>query len=164
MYMYSTQQSSKFLLVAHNPLAPKEGVPVEIRRLDHAALVVKDVERSRHFYGQVLDMEEVPRPSNFNFPGAWFRQGRAEVHLIGEAEPGRAAQVQPGGYRPEELSIGYAAHIAFEVASLEEARRHLQAHDVEIVGGPRPRGDGVMQMYVCDPDGYIVELFVWEKK
>ena len=137
---------------------------MEIRRLDHSALVVKDVERSRRFYGQVLDMDEVPRPSNFNFPGAWFRQGRAEVHLIGEAEPGRAAQVQPGGYRPEELSIGYAAHIAFEVASLEEARRHLQAHDVEIVGGPRPRGDGVMQMYVCDPDGYIVELFVWEKK
>ena len=50
-----------------------------------------------------------------------------------------------------------------EVANLEEARRHLQAHNVEIVGGPRPRGDGVLQMYVCDPDGYIVELFVWEK-
>src|SRR6266581_1767141 len=41
--------------------------------------------------------------------------------------------------------------------------RHLQAHNVAIVGGPRPRGDGVLQMYVCDPDGYIVELFVWEK-
>jgi hypothetical protein len=24
-------------------------------------------------------------------------------------------------------------------------------------------GDGVLQMYVCDPDGYIVELFVWGK-
>ncbi len=37
---------------------------MEIRRLDHAALLVKDVERSRRFYGQVLGMEEVPRPSN----------------------------------------------------------------------------------------------------
>ena len=136
---------------------------MEIRRLDHAALLVKDVERSRRFYGQVLGMEEVPRPSNFTFPGAWFRKGHAEIHLIGEAEPGRAGQVQPGGYRPDELSVGYGAHIAFEVANLEEARRHLQAHNVEIVGGPRPRGDGVLQMYVCDPDGYIVELFVWEK-
>jgi catechol 2,3-dioxygenase-like lactoylglutathione lyase family enzyme len=136
---------------------------MEIRRLDHVALLVKDVERSRCFYGLALGMEEVSRPSNFNFPGAWFRKGSAEIHLIGEAEPGRAAQVQPGGYRPDELSVGYAAHFAFEVADLEEARRHLQAHDIAIVGVPRPRGDGVMQMYVRDPDGYIVELFVWQK-
>lgn len=136
---------------------------MEIRRLDHAAVLVKDVERSRRFYGQVLGMEEVPRPSNFNFPGAWFRRGSAEVHLIGEAEHGRAAQVQPGNYRPEELSIGFAAHIAFEVADLEEARQHLRDHNVEIVGGPRPRGDGVLQMYVCDPDGYVIEFFIWEK-
>lgn len=136
---------------------------MEIRRLDHAAVLVKDVERSRRFYGQVLGMEEVPRPSNFNFPGAWFRRGSAEVHLIGEAEHGRTAQVQPGNYRPDELSTGHAAHIAFEVADLEEARRHLRDHNVEIVGGPRPRGDGVLQMYVCDPDDYVIEFFIWEK-
>src|SRR3989440_4965449 len=92
---------------------------MEIRRLDHAALLIKDVERSRRFYGQVLGMEEVPRPSNFTFPGAWFRKGRAEIHLIGESEPGRAAQVQPGAYRPDELSVGYGAHFAFEVTDLE---------------------------------------------
>ena len=132
---------------------------MEIRKLDHAALLVKDVERSRHFYGQVLGMQEVPRPSNFNFPGAWFRKGSAEIHLIGEAEPGRAAQAQPG-YRRDEMERGYGAHIAFEVDDLEEARRHMRTYGVETVGEPRPRGDGVMQMYVCDPDGYVVELFV----
>ena len=80
-------------------------------------------------------MEEGPRPHSFTFPGAWFRKGRAEIHLIGEAEPGRAAQVQPGGYRPDELSVGYGVHIAFEVANLEEARQRLQAYHVAIVGG-----------------------------
>jgi catechol 2,3-dioxygenase-like lactoylglutathione lyase family enzyme len=69
---------------------------MKIRSLDHAAVLVKDVERSRYFYGQVLGMDEVPRPSNFDFPGAWFRKGNAEVHLIGEKEAGRAAQAQPG--------------------------------------------------------------------
>src|SRR5713226_4004865 len=128
MYTYSTQQSSGSLLVAQHLFTsfqfcmynrstascPKEDAPMEIRRLDHAALLVKDVERSRRFYGQVLGMEEVSRPSNFKFPGAWFRKGRAEIHLIGEAEPDRVSQVQPG-YRREEQSRGYAAHIAFEV-------------------------------------------------
>lgn len=132
--------------------------------MDHAAMLVKDVERSRHFYGQVLGMEEVPRPSNFDFPGAWFRKGSAELHLIGEAEPGRAAQVQPGGYRSDELARGYGAHIAFEVDDLEDAVKHLHAQNVEIAGGPRPRGDGVMQLYVCDPDNYVIELYAWQNR
>jgi catechol 2,3-dioxygenase-like lactoylglutathione lyase family enzyme len=133
---------------------------MEIRKLDHAAMLVKDVERSSRFYGQVLGMEQIPRPSTFNFPGAWFSKGSFQIHLIGEDEAGRVAQVNPG-YRRDEMARGHGAHVAFEVDNLEEAIRHLHAHDVEIVGGPRPRGDGVQQMYVCDPDGYIIELFVW---
>ena len=135
---------------------------MEIRSLGHAALLVKDVERSRHFYGQVLEMEEIPRPRTFDFPGAWFHKGTAEIHLIGEDEPGRVTQVY-SGYRPEEQARGHGSHIAFEVDDLEEAQRHLKSLNVPIVGGPRPRGDGVMQLYVCDPDGYIIELYVWPK-
>ena len=133
---------------------------MEIRKLDHAAMLVKDVERSCRFYGQVLGMEQIPRPSTFNFPGAWLSKGSFQIHLIGEAEAGRAAQVNPG-YRRDEMARGYGAHVAFEVDDLEAALHHLRVHDVEIVGGPRPRGDGVQQLYICDPDGYIIELFVW---
>ena len=133
---------------------------MEIRKLDHAAMLVKDVERSCRFYGQVLGMEQIPRPSTFNFPGAWFSKGSFQIHLIGEVEAGRTAQVNPG-YRRDEMARGYGAHVAFEVDDLESALQHLRAHDVEIVGGPRPRGDGVQQLYICDPDGYIIEFFVW---
>jgi catechol 2,3-dioxygenase-like lactoylglutathione lyase family enzyme len=42
--------------------------------------------------------------------------------------------------------------------------QHLGALNVEIAGGPRPRGDGVQQIFICDPDGYMLELFVWEAK
>jgi catechol 2,3-dioxygenase-like lactoylglutathione lyase family enzyme len=136
---------------------------MELRSFNHASLLVKDVERSRHFYGQILGLPEVPRPKSFDFPGAWFRLGSQEVHLIGEEEEGRTKQVNPG-YRRDELAHGHTTHIAFEVANLETAIQHLRAHQVEIVGGPRPRGDGVQQMYICDPDGYVVELFVWEQR
>ncbi len=133
---------------------------MNIRALDHAALLVKDVERSRHFYVRILGMNEEPRPSNFNFPGAWFRKGTAHIHLIGEIEEGRAAQTV-ATYRSDELAIGHVTHIAFEVDDLEEAQKHLRSHNIEIVGGPRPRGDGVQQLYVLDPDGYVVEFFVF---
>ncbi len=134
---------------------------MQIRKSDHIALLVKDVERSCHFYGQVLGMAQIPRPSTFNFPGAWFSKANFQVHLIGEAEAGRVAKVHPG-YRSDEIERGYGSHVAFEVDDLAAAIQHLQAHDVQILGGPRPRGDGVQQMYVCDPDGYIVEFFVWD--
>src|SRR5258708_31871732 len=52
---------------------------MEIRKLDHAAFLVKDVERSCQFYGQVLGMEQIPRPKNFDFPGAWFSKGSFQI-------------------------------------------------------------------------------------
>lgn len=58
---------------------------------------------------------------------------------------------------------GLATHMAFDVADLEAARQHLERQGVEIVGGPMARGDGVMQLYVHDPDGYLIELFQWQE-
>jgi glyoxylase I family protein len=131
---------------------------MQIRSLDHGALIVADVERSRLFYRTVMGMEEVPRPSTFTFPGAWFRSGSAELHLIGEAEAGRAALLQPAYYE-RELRRGYLPHLAFEVPDIDAAMRHLEAVEAPLVGGPQQRGDGVTQLYIRDPDGYVLEIF-----
>ena len=133
---------------------------MNIRKADHVALLIKDVERSRQFYALVLGMQEIPRPKSFDFPGAWFTRGDFQIHLIGEEVEGRAQQVNPR-YDADELALGRATHLAFEVDDLDAAMQHLHARGVEIVGGPRPRGDGVQQMYICDPDGYVIELFAW---
>jgi catechol 2,3-dioxygenase-like lactoylglutathione lyase family enzyme len=132
---------------------------MKIHGIDHTAVLAADVERSRHFYRDILGMEEIPRPKTFDFPGAWFRQGTAEVHVIGEAEAGRARLMYPGAYRPDEQQRGYGGHFAFEIDDVAQAMAELQAKDAPICGPIRNRGDGVMQMYLCDPDGYIVELF-----
>lgn len=130
---------------------------MQIRSLNHVALLVSDVEQSRRFYGQILQMQEIPRPANFSFPGAWFRRGDAEVHLIGEQQPGRVAAVY-SGYNADELGRGYGVHLAFVVDDLDAVQAYLDDRNVPIVGGPRPRGDGVDQLYICDPDGYVIEL------
>jgi catechol 2,3-dioxygenase-like lactoylglutathione lyase family enzyme len=133
---------------------------MDIRKADHVALLIKNVERSRQFYSQVLGMRDIPRPESFHFPGAWLTMGDFQIHLIGEEVEGRAKQVNPG-YYADEVALGRGTHLAFEVDDLEAAMRHLHAQGVEVVGGPRPRGDGVQQMYIRDPDGYIIELFDW---
>ncbi len=136
---------------------------MKIHTLDHVSLLVKNVEETRQFYGQLLGLEEIPRPKSFDFAGAWFAIGTQAMHVIGEDEAGRTQQVRPGNYRSDELARGRATHIAFEVESLAETVAYLNEKNVPIVGGPRPRGDGVMQLYICDPDGYVIELFAWEQ-
>jgi catechol 2,3-dioxygenase-like lactoylglutathione lyase family enzyme len=138
---------------------------MNIRKLDHVSFLVRDVERSRRFYSQVLGLREIPRPSNASNLGAWLTNDEHsfEVHLIGEAEAGRVAQTHTQ-YRSDEMASGQGSHPAFEVENLEATIQHLHALNVEIVGGPRPRGDGVQQVFICDPDGYMIELFVREVK
>ncbi len=131
---------------------------MDIRKLDHSALVVSDMERARWFYGTVLGLSEVPRPSNFTFSGAWFRGDGFEIHLILAADT--PAQVGFGNAGPAS-SYGLAHHLGFEVADLAAAAAQLHKHGVPIAGGPLPRGDGPVQLYFYDPDGNYIELFQW---
>jgi len=86
-------------------------------RLDHGGLLVSDVERAARFYTDALGLERIPRPSTFDTPGAWLKVGdHHQIHLIGETEDGRAAQMNPG-YDPSEIAIGYGNHLALVVTT-----------------------------------------------
>jgi catechol 2,3-dioxygenase-like lactoylglutathione lyase family enzyme len=127
-------------------------------RLQHVGLVVRDLDRSRRFYAGALGLEEVPRPSNFTFDGAWFRFGGTEIHLLAEAHTtGGAGQGGAGAG----AARGLTHHLACEVDDLQAACSRLAAHGVGLEGGPMPRGDGVTQVFFRDPDGYVLELFQW---
>ena len=126
-------------------------------RLDHAALMVSSPDAARAFYVGVLGLEEIARPPTFTFPGLWVRVGDRQLHLIGEASRGRARETHPG-YEARELETGYASHFALEVPDLDAFLAGVRERGGVVVGGPRPRGDGVVQAYVEDPDGNVVEL------
>jgi glyoxylase I family protein len=125
-------------------------------RLQHCGLIVADLARSRRFYGGALGLEEVPRPHNFVFEGAWFQIGEDQIHLLVESETtARAGTADPG----PSAAVGLATHVALEVDDLATATARLEEHGVALVGGPMPRGDGYDQIFVRDPDGYVIELF-----
>jgi catechol 2,3-dioxygenase-like lactoylglutathione lyase family enzyme len=126
------------------------------RRLQHCGLIVADLERSRAFYGGALGLEEVPRPHNFAFAGVWFQIGEDQLHLLVEGDTtGSAGALDPG----PSVRVGLATHIALEVDDLNAARARLEEHSVALIGGPMPRGDGYDQIFMRDPDGYVIELF-----
>jgi len=123
-----------------------------VKTLDHATLVVADLERSRAFYAGLLGMQEVPRP-DFGFPGLWFQAGSTQIHLnVASEEAGTA------GLTYNASSITRALHLAFEVDDANASADILREHGVEIIAGPRNRPDGAWQLYILDPDGHQIEI------
>jgi catechol 2,3-dioxygenase-like lactoylglutathione lyase family enzyme len=127
-------------------------------RLDHGGLLVSDVARAVRFYTEALGLEQLPRPSTFDTPGAWLSVGEHhQIHLIGETEDGRARAMNPG-YDPAEIAIGYGNHLALVVDDLDAVLARARAAGVEPGGEIIARGDGVRRTFVTDPDRNIIEL------
>jgi catechol 2,3-dioxygenase-like lactoylglutathione lyase family enzyme len=126
-------------------------------RIDHGGLLVSDVQRALRFYVDALGLTEVPRPPTFDTPGAWLQVGSQQLHLIGETEPGRAAAMTPR-YDHAEVVIGYGTHLALQVDDLDAALERAAAAGVHPPGEVFARGDGVKRVFVCDPDGHVIEL------
>lgn len=118
---------------------------MKIDELNHVALHVSDLEASRRFYGETLELPSLPRP-DFSFPGAWFRIGQVqELHLIGERMAGPVK---------EESRTG---HFAMRVPDMAAAEQHLRRKGVPF-RGPMLRPDGARQIFFEDPDGHLVEF------
>jgi catechol 2,3-dioxygenase-like lactoylglutathione lyase family enzyme len=124
--------------------------------VQHIALIVSEVERSRRFYRDAVGMRELRRPDTFEFAGAWFGAGAQEVHLIVASETTSAAGWGDPG--PSALS-GLASHLALEVDDLDAQVQRMRRHSVAVFAGPFERGDGVVQLYVHDPDRHLIEFF-----
>jgi len=127
--------------------------PIGVKCLDHVTLVVDDLERSRAFYVDVLGMDPVDRPG-FSFDGRWFQAGKTQIHLIHSHEGSGPA----GNQVPQERRSSRSHHFAFEVDDATAAARRLESLGISLVGGPQQRPDGVVQVFVSDPDGHVVEL------
>jgi catechol 2,3-dioxygenase-like lactoylglutathione lyase family enzyme/uncharacterized protein YunC (DUF1805 family) len=135
------------------PAAAPQVSGIRVQAIDHVTLVVKDLEHSRRFYVNVLGMREVPRPA-FSFAGLWFQAGTTQIHLILEFSGSGPA----GNLAPEHLRTSRSQHVAFAVEDAAAAVPHLTERGVPILGAPKARPDGYIQVYVTDPDGHVVEL------
>jgi glyoxylase I family protein len=113
----------------------------------HTSFPVRDLERARWFYEEVLGLEEILRPERLRFPGAWYRAGACEVHLI-QTPPGLDVGDPPPGLNP------MARHAAFAVGDYGEALAHLESFGLEVLKTSPEIG----QMWVRDPDGHVIEL------
>lgn len=127
---------------------------MEVKELGHVVLFVKDVERSRRFYGETLGWREVrrdgARPNT-----ATFSTGRThhELYLM---QVGEDAQPVQRGRRLGLYHIGVKIGTTDE--ELRDALAELHEADVEVVGSSDH--GFTHSLYILDPDGNEIELYI----
>jgi len=149
---------------------------IEGARYVHTNLVARDWRSLADFYITLFGCEFVPPERDDTGPALEAGTGVAGAHMAGghlrlpghgkegptleidsdsPSEPGLAAAVNRPGY----------GHVAFEVASVEDAQRQVLASGGRAVGEivtlERAGGRRVTWCYVTDPEGNVVELQSW---
>ncbi|NNJ26967.1 VOC family protein [Alienimonas chondri] len=134
---------------------------------DHVTLVAEDLGRTRAFYGGLLGMREVPRPA-FSFGGLWFAAtagGPPVLHVIESHGPGtsRPEVGGPGSGLPGINEDGRpkstrGPHLALRCEDPRAFEPLLEEAGVTFVRRATLRPDGATQVFVCDPDGHVIEL------
>jgi catechol 2,3-dioxygenase-like lactoylglutathione lyase family enzyme len=116
---------------------------LQVTQIDHASVIITDVQRSRRFYRDVLGLKEIPKPRTFDFTVLWFDLGNMHVHLLLKE-------------KPDTLS---PRHFALRVADVASARSWFAERGVPVEETtPIPGAD---RFFVSDPDGNRIEIIQW---
>ena len=118
---------------------------MQITQCLHVAILVTDLNRSEHFYGEILKLPKTERSRNF--PGSWYQVGEYQLHLI--------VTVTSLLYnQPKNDKWGRNPHIAFSVSDLDAAKEQLLNYNCPI----QASASGRRALFTQDPDGNIIEL------
>jgi catechol-2,3-dioxygenase len=112
-----------------------------IQRFEHWTLVASDLERSKRFYSEVLGGELLSRDPTS------VRLGGTIIDLF----PARGREVQHGG-------AGQHHAYVIELADYDPWVEHLRRNEVPV--RLTHHGLNRLSLYLEDPDGYTMELFV----
>ncbi len=113
-------------------------------RIEHVNVMVDDLGAAIVFYRDVLGLEPLD-PPNLGFPAMFFRLNTEQTIHVNEL-----ADVKPA-----------RAHFCVRVADFNAAFRmmvKLDVLEIETWGRPRLLPGGVMQMFVRDPAGNLIEV------
>ncbi|MEW6735209.1 MAG: VOC family protein [Acidobacteriota bacterium] len=119
---------------------------IKISAINHIQITVPAALEvaTKHFYRNILGLEEVPKPENKQKRGgAWYRYGEVELHLSIE----------------EQAASNHLSkrHICYLVEDLAQTEEELKRADVEIIPDPEPIANW-LRFYIRDPGGNRIEI------
>ena len=127
---------------------------MDIERVDHIGIRVRDLDRAMKFY-EVLGFRLIAQASN-DAVAIVRNANDVELNLVFNAnagDPKKNVLMDVGEKYP-----GYT-HVALRVASIKDAIQALRKNEIRITQGPVSFGrDGHVSVFVRDPDRNVVEL------
>ncbi len=119
-------------------------------RLDHIALLVRDLDETARFLTEVLQIREVPDPMGGDHI-RWFEFGN-----------GQRFHIQAGDI--SRTHVEKRTHFALSAPDLDAVLAHFRATGIAFsnmkgdVGEVNVRPDGMRAVFVQDPNGYWFEV------
>ncbi|WP_140852652.1 VOC family protein [Sphingomonas glacialis] len=137
------------LIASGAPARAQRIDPAPALALDHVGIQAADLVRSARFYGDVLGLKEASTP----FPiGAarWFALGGGRMlHIVANVTVGAPHN------RWDHFALA-CADLDAMIARLDA--RHIPWADMDGHRSAQRRPDNVRQIFVRDPDGYVIEI------
>jgi len=119
---------------------------IGIIEINHVNVVVPRSleETTKHFYGSVLGLKEIPKPIEARGRGgAWYQLGSVQLHLSVRAEAGNGQ--------------GNLGHVCYTVTDVLSAEERLRTAGIEIIPDDQPIA-GKPRFYVRDPGANLIEI------
>ena len=125
---------------------------MKLQHIDHVAITVKDLERSRAWYREVLGLERRFEDEWGDMP-TMMCAGDTCVALFSSDERNEGSSAAP--------DAPSLHHVAFRVdrENFEAAQQRFRVLGIEF----RPADHGIAQsVYITDPDGHRIEITTYE--
>ena len=122
-----------------------------ITSIGHTAIKVKDLEKSLHYYKDLLEFPEMLR---LHHPdgSVWLVYLRITDEQFLEVFPGAENERAPG------WNANGPNHLCFTVDDVDAVTARMKANGIEMLMPPKDGADGNRQAWIEDPDGNRMEL------
>jgi catechol 2,3-dioxygenase-like lactoylglutathione lyase family enzyme len=130
-----------------------------MRRLDHVALQVSDLDAAISFYTEKLKLKLL-----FKTVDELHHEAFCFLELEGgnlELLQSLDSQNQPTPFSPPPILAPYCPHIAIAADDLDGLLAELQAGGVNVIKGPMEIPGKVRWVYISDPDHNVIEFVQW---
>ena len=119
-------------------------------KLSHIVLLVKNLDKARNFYGNILGFQEIDRPP-FSIKGIWYNLGEFELHLM-LYEQANPPQIHP-------LNETVQPHFALSITQNKMAKivDKLKTFGTRFISESARSPTGVLQVFFYD-DKNMIEL------
>lgn len=114
--------------------------------IDHHAVIIANVEKSRYFYRNILGLEEDTERPEMSYDGLWFKVGSQAIHCLCLKNPDSVNN------RPEHG--GRDRHVCLKGSNINELADRLEQHYIDYT---RSRS-GRKAIFFHDPDGNAIEV------